>query len=543
MQLRFVPIWLFLVLICCGPGFVLSAPAAWAVPGISAPNRPLPSGDRETIVRVGLRVKVKQAWIGGGGGLVLSGADGGSIRPGTVSEYLVEASADTLKINHSSAGCRALLFSAANPRRPLLLDGRPYRGNLLVLLRPGGLTVVNQVELEDYLCGVLGSEMPRSWPLEALKAQAVAARTYAIYKLEKHSSPDFELLPTVADQVYGGVYSEDSRTSRAVYETRGRILAWEGQPIKAYYHSCCGGHTEDGDRVFAENRPVLRGVEDPYCASATSGWRLTLSGTHLGTAMSTLKAAIGIPLAISAEEVGPSGRPLRFRIDHTRGITYISAPAFRKLLGYSNLRSLRLSIRKGGLESRNMTCWLPPPGWRAPPAIPIGGLNPVNGEGRRAIYPPPWYIYGPIPPVCGAFLESTISSAATAGDESASPIRLDSPQFTLWPGRRTTLQSTLNRRRQILDLLSSRLSLAIPKADLVANQAVLSYNFINRGQLVKKITAVPQRWEFSGRGWGHGVGMCQWGARGMAREGFDYGEILAFYYRDIELMKFPPGSR
>ena len=149
--------------------------------------------------------------------------------------------------------------------RPVKYNEKAYRGRLEVFPNArGSLTVVNVVGLEDYVRGVVPNELsPGGYPaLEALKAQAIAARTYAISHRGRFAADGFDLLPTVRSQVYGGRQTEHPLTDRAVSETRGRVATFKGVPINAFYTSTCGGRTEDGANIFG-GAPVdyLRGRE------------------------------------------------------------------------------------------------------------------------------------------------------------------------------------------------------------------------------------------------------------------------------------------
>jgi stage II sporulation protein D len=144
---------------------------------------------------------------------------------------------------------------------PVRFNDKPYRGRIEVFAnRRGSLTVVNVIGLEDYVRGVVPNEL--SFPaLEALKAQAVAARTYALKNRGQFAPEGFDLLPTTRSQVYRGLSSETSLTTRAVDETRGIIATYNGEPINALYTSTCGGRTEDVENIFNEAVPYLRGRE------------------------------------------------------------------------------------------------------------------------------------------------------------------------------------------------------------------------------------------------------------------------------------------
>src|SRR5207249_10840301 len=158
-----------------------------------------------------------------------------------------------------------LLFASSDESSaPMRFNDKPFRGKLEVFANPrGALTVVNVIGLEDYVRGVVPNELsPGGFPaIEALKAQAVAARTYAYRNRNQFAAEGFDLLPTTRSQVYRGLTSETSLTSRAVDETRGLIATYNGEPINALYTSTCGGRTEDSENIFNEAVPYLRGRE------------------------------------------------------------------------------------------------------------------------------------------------------------------------------------------------------------------------------------------------------------------------------------------
>jgi stage II sporulation protein D len=147
---------------------------------------------------------------------------------------------------------------------PVRVNDKSYRGRIEVFPNESGLlTVVNVIGLEDYVRGVVPNELsPGTYPaLEALKAQAVAARTYAVRNRGQFASQGFDLLPTTRSQVYGGLTTEQPLSTRAVEETRGIVATYLGEPINALYTSTCGGRTEDAENIFNEAVPYLRGRE------------------------------------------------------------------------------------------------------------------------------------------------------------------------------------------------------------------------------------------------------------------------------------------
>ena len=157
---------------------------------------------------------------------------------------------------------KSVSFGSFNDRSvPVKLNGKAYRGKLEVFVNSrGSLTVVNVVPLEDYLLGVVPAEL--SLPqLEAQKAQAVAARTYAVANVGGYGTKGFDMVPTVWSQVYRGVSIETPMGTRAVRDTRGIVATYQGKPIMAYFTSTCGGRTENSENIFDHGEPYLRGVE------------------------------------------------------------------------------------------------------------------------------------------------------------------------------------------------------------------------------------------------------------------------------------------
>ena len=167
----------------------------------------------------------------------------------------------------------AAMFSSSAPvafasddeaKSPVRYNDKPYRGRIEVFTNlRGSLTVVNELGLEDYVRGVVANELsPGGYPaIEALKAQAIAARTYALKNRGQFMSQGFDILPTTRSQVYRGLTSENPLSSRAVDETRGLIATYDGEPINALYTSTCGGRTEDAENIFNQSVPYLRGRE------------------------------------------------------------------------------------------------------------------------------------------------------------------------------------------------------------------------------------------------------------------------------------------
>ncbi|HLM00718.1 MAG TPA: SpoIID/LytB domain-containing protein [Pyrinomonadaceae bacterium] len=173
-------------------------------------------------------------------------------------EVIVSGASETAKFS----SLKPVAFGSFNERSiPVRLNGKAYRGKIEVFVNSrGSLTVVNVVPLEDYLLGVVPNELGLP-SIEAQKAQAVAARTYAVANIGQFGTQGFDLLPTIRSQVYSGYSSESRMGTQAVQETRGIVGTHRGKPINALYTSTCGGRTENSENIFDFNEPYLRGVE------------------------------------------------------------------------------------------------------------------------------------------------------------------------------------------------------------------------------------------------------------------------------------------
>jgi stage II sporulation protein D len=218
-------------------------------------------------VRVGIFPEVPQVSIGAEGGVrVLARGEGHSRphwRPLPHATFLPGASEGHVWLLETGENLAVATVVPSDSTRFLDANGRPYRG--LLEVRPaaaGSLTVVNVVNVEDYLRGVVPNELsPVAFPqIEAHKAQAVAARTWVLAHLGDYSSKGYDVCATQACQVYRGQATEQPLSDEAVEQTRGIVATWRGRPIRAYYTSTCGGHTEDGDTIFDDRAPYLRGV-------------------------------------------------------------------------------------------------------------------------------------------------------------------------------------------------------------------------------------------------------------------------------------------
>ena len=345
---------------------------------------------------------------------------------------------------------RSLNVQPDEPHAAMWLNGKPYRGGFDIRRGEAGFLVVNHVALADYLASVVGAEMPRNWEIEALKAQAVAARTYAIQHLQPNEI--YDLCDNQNCQAYGGVRSESERTQAAVAATAGIVAVFNGAPIDALYSANAGDVTESSEHVWGTAVPYLRSVPSPGDAAAMSvswgaegyRWTRTIPLPELAEYRAFRNGGVGAIVDLRVLEHTPAGRPLRVLVIGTAGEVELYGDQVRTALGLpSAFVDLELA--------------------------PVTSVELIGAAPRRF----------------GALLQD---------------------------GHRIT-----SVRRSIA------FATAPPDIELV-NGAVHVAVFERPPSLI-----------LTGRGFGHGLGMSQWGAQGMALAGHSYDEILTHYYTGIEL--------
>ena len=346
----------------------------------------------ETIIRVGIVVGAKSFNLSCESGYSLYDTVSGmqkDIKP--KDDYLVKTNGKGILLNGETYG-PSIRLAAKKSGSFLRVDGRRYKDSILIIIRNKKLTVVNELGLEDYICGILPKEVNPDWPADALKAQAVISRTYVLKNLRKHDKEGFDICTETHCQVYGGVESEDPRTNAAVEATRGEVLVYKGELAQSLFHASCGGHTENPNCVWtweSATPEYLRGVKDKFCGNSPHQyWKNSVSAESLRTKLVKSGYSVGKITKITMSGSDDSGRPAKLKIKHSKGVLSIMPAKFRMAID-------------------------------------------------------PWLIKS-------AFI-----------------------------------------------------------TDISAHGA----NFV-----------------FEGKGWGHGVGMCQWGAKEMGGKGYDYKKILGFYY-------------
>lgn len=225
------------------------------------------------------------------------------------------------------------------------IDGRIFRGEIKVLKRGQGLLVINTVNLEEYLYGVIRNEVSTWWPNEAIKAQVIAARTYALYQIKDSKGKDYDVTADVSSQVYGGIFSEKWRTNKAVDKTKGKVLAYNGAIFPAYYHATCGGSTFDASYLWKIDLPPLKGVKCDWCKrSPHYSWEKWVPRQEVRAELEKAGYTVGDIAGFEPTKKDRTGRILEIRIKGNITNVDIQGKDFRRIIGTDVLRSTNFKV-------------------------------------------------------------------------------------------------------------------------------------------------------------------------------------------------------
>ncbi len=326
-----------------------------------------------------------------------------------------------------------------------------YRGGLVFKrLTSSDPTVINYVPLEKYLYGVIPYEISPKWHIEAQKAQAVAARNYAMTNLNKHKKYGFDICNTVDCQVYAGSNVETPLSNQAVDLTKGIFLKYNGKLASTVYHSNSGGRTENAENIWSAKFPYLVGVDDPYSiGSPNDQWMVSYTPDQITQKLKAKNYDIGALQDVFVELYSENGRALKTTFVGSTGKATIEKDKIRSLFNDEVKTNFITIVKPGGSST---------------------GINTLTATGTSQIQ-------SGVVTVLGAEQSKTV--AVSSG--------------------------------------------------LIANNGTTD--------TVLQPSSSTDQYVFNGKGWGHGVGMSQWGAKKMAEQGFTYEQILQHYFQNTYLEK------
>jgi stage II sporulation protein D len=419
----------------------------------------------------------------------------------------------------------------------LQLGERRYRGQLQILASGSGLRAINHLPLEQYLASVVGSEMPASWPQAALRAQAVAARTYVLR--QRKPGALFDVTATTASQVYRGVEAETASTREAVAATRAQVLLFEGSLVEAVFHSSSGGvSTENSGEIWNQQLPYLVSVPDLDDVSPVQNWRQTLAPELLRKAF----GEIGGALSIEVLSTSASGRIRQARVTGPAGTLLLSGTQLRSRLG---LRSTLVHFEFLTPDPATQPAWaMPPasanllPGNKNGARVPLAGGSAQNSSGAIN--------YGSIATgsaTSGSLASGSLASGAISPASTSAlaifPTKASAGATIVAAGNGSSGGTYQSNTSQVP---ASQAAIAaggyVPGMPASASLAQLPPPPLLPAIQPASLQLTQPTLLAIGRGFGHGVGMSQWGAYGLARRGEDYQRILLHYYRGSELRPY-----
>lgn len=333
--------------------------------------------------------------------------------------------------------------------RRLKVDGIEYRGGLDFKRVNGHNVITNVVFMNNYLYGVISREMSPSWAPEALKAQAVCARNYAVNNLNKHAEYGFDLCCNVCCQAYSGTRYETENSYAPVDDTANQLLTYKGEPAQLYYSASAGSRTEDVKNVWGNSVPYLVSVDNSYedTANIPNGvWAGSLSRDEATTIMRNKGYDVGTVNSIRVLETSENGRVLKLEVSGTRGSKIFEREACRTVFNTVTKSQQFKVTGNGGSQS-------------------VPTIHATDGNNNSAL-------------------------------------KINEVVLLTADGRST-----------------------------LSSKSLFATNGINQKQYdITEGSGENTEFVFEGIGWGHGVGMSQYGAKGMAEAGFNYVDILLHYF-------------
>ena len=370
-------------------------------------------------------------------------------------------------------------------------DTRIYRGVIEVVRgQSKGLTAVNQVNMEDYLYGVVPCEMSASWHQEALKAQAVAARSIATFQYKRFLSRGYNLVDTTTSQVYRGVTAEDTRSNAAVDATRGEVATYNGTVAETVYSASSGGYTADAQYVWGNAIPYLKAKPDPYESEENHvDWTRTITTEELERCVANQGQNIGKVEGIRIEGYTTSGRVKALTILGTDGEYTVKNEATRTFFSGTNEGSLKSRMYKLTPYDKGIQDGFP--SMEQPPQI----------ENSNEAY-------------IMSSSNSTILDLDGLWIESETTVSKVQEEVYIQNGEGIINNIQMGKTNRLGNDDDTRV---FRNDELIAEAPMTVYGDIT----------------LYGRGYGHGVGMSQYGAKGMAEAGFNYEEIIRYYYDGV----------
>ncbi|MDO5563408.1 MAG: SpoIID/LytB domain-containing protein [Synergistaceae bacterium] len=392
---------------------------------------------------------------------------------------------------------------------PITYNGVKYRGDIILTSSGGNsFSIINDINLEEYVKGVLRSEMPPTWHIEALKAQAILARTYAMSSSGKHN--DCDVCATTHCQFYKGINAETPRVVEAVEATRGMYLAWGSGPASGLYHADSGGMPASSANVWGRNIDYLRSVPEPVSYKGTNTtWRTTLSMSYISSRLNGSGVAVGDISTITPLKRDESGRVLQIAVKGAASTKTVSGAKYRSALGADKIKSTLFEFRQPRISYADNT--YAPPAARPQPASNGGAVKDINN------------LHGSDQDKLVLMTKNKIFTTAELMEMLSKP---EKSNYYLKIGMERMKGKNLSLSQEQTGGSGAASSASLSNFQLNYSPAQLSNAPASGGSIT-----------IYGRGFGHGVGLSQWGCKALAESGWDYRQILLYYFPGTSILQ------
>ena len=425
--------------------------------------------------------------------------------------------------------------------KPLGFNGRKYRGKFFLTKE---FVLINVVDVEDYVRGVLPAEASSNWPKEYLKVQAIISRTFGLRQSLNRSARGYDVVDSTSDQVYKGAGVETSAANQAVKATEGEVLTYKNTLAFTPFHSDSGGHTAANAHVWGKDVPYLKGVKEPVAyQSPNTSWAAKIPASQVQAALSKIGSNVGQVKEIRVAEADSGGRAINLTFLGSRGSSSVKSSLFRTTIGPNLLKSTMLTT-----------------------GVPMAeAFEDKKPKTKTETKEPAWP--SDVSGGNGASFQTAASNALMSGSEEISEEMRLMRMTSDWVFTSAELMDMLinpDKRQDYLNVGTHRgsegkktdPSQAPSKAPSKTSSKASSNKAPSKAS---SKTPLPQSlpgasmpglrpteaireengfFVFRGRGWGHGVGLSQWGAQALAKKGWSAERILEHYYPGTAVKRF-----
>lgn len=404
-----------------------------------------------------------------------------------------------------------IFFENSNKDKEILkIDNKSYRGKIAFKCDENKLISINKLNMKEYLYGVIPNEISPSWPNESIKAQVIASRTYSAVNIDNDSKYGYDVSDSQGSQVYRGYESENNITNIAVDDTDGLMIYYHNELIIAFFHSTSGGSTENSENVWISALPYLRSVDDPFSSiSPYTYWDKTISKECLIDRIKEKYPNISDIYNIYVKKTSDNNRVLECIVNTDVGDIVLTKEKIRSVIGYDVLLSSWFDIETdcGKYLISGKDFQYSDENYNVLDAL-ISNINVSNGYENN-----------------DNSNDNLSQNTNNMNDNNSNENKEENEVLN------ENTKTGNNKGNNVISLVNKYI-ISSDGIDCINDNVEKS--ILSNSKLIS-FDVLPDEFIFHGRGWGHGVGMSQYGAKKMAEEGYTFQQILKYYYTGVEI--------